>query len=313
MVEKEIIPLLSICIPIYNRKQYLQMMLERFLEDKELFQNEIHLFISDNGSSDNLQGIANEYQAKGLTLEYNRNQENLGMDGNYVTCLKRSKGKYVWLLGSDDIPISGYIQNIVKALRGKDYGFMYLNCSDKKFDHVTEFRDSDQFLEVLSYWSTYISSSIVNSKLAHQFDYSKYMGSLFCFLPLFLSTIISSEVNAVFPSLQKEPQEDKTDPYNLFKIFIVNLHHIYLEYVGNGLIRRATFEKIKKEEYLIFISDHILKLYIFNENPSGFDKHGAAGIIWSNYWKYGYFYRSLAYFGYKYIRHTVKRIIRYHP
>ena len=288
------------------------MMLEKFLEDKELFQEEIHLFISDNGSSDNLQEIADEYFANGLTLEFHRNPQNLGMDGNYVTCLKHSKGKYVWLLGSDDIPVSGYIQKIVKALRGKDYGFMYLNCSDKVYNQVTEYRDSEQFLEALSYYSTYISSSIVNSRLVHQFDYSQYIGSLFSFLPLFLSTIVSSKVNAVFPSLQKEPQADKTDSYNFFKIFITNLHNIYQEYVGNGLIKQATFEKIKKEEYEIFISDHILKLFIYNENPAGFDKHGAFGIIWSNYWKYGYFYRSLFYFGYKYIRHAVGNIIRNH-
>ena len=288
-------------------------MLNRFLEDKELFESEIHLFISDNCSSDNLRKIVDEYHNKGLSLEYNRNHENLGMDGNYVTCLKHSRGKYIWLLGSDDIPVSGYVREIVNTLKGKEYGFMYLNCSGRKYNEVIEFRNADQFLEILNYYSTYISSSIVHSKLAHHYDYTKYMGSLFSFLPMYLSTIISSEINAVFPSLKKEPQADKTDPYNLFKIFIINLHNIYLEFVERGLIKKKTFETIKRIEYKLFLSDYIIKLFIYNENPSGFDKHDAKSIIWSNYWKYGYFYRSLFYFGYKYIRHTVGKIIRCHP
>ena len=40
-------PILSLCIPIYNRQDYLQRQLERFLEDRDLFVEDIHLFISD--------------------------------------------------------------------------------------------------------------------------------------------------------------------------------------------------------------------------------------------------------------------------
>ena len=44
-------PLLSLCIPIYNRLEYLKRMLERFLEDKILFEETIDLLISDNCST----------------------------------------------------------------------------------------------------------------------------------------------------------------------------------------------------------------------------------------------------------------------
>ena len=36
-------PILFLCIPIYNRLEYLEKMLERFLEDKDLFQKYIYL------------------------------------------------------------------------------------------------------------------------------------------------------------------------------------------------------------------------------------------------------------------------------
>lgn len=37
-------PILFLCIPIYNRLEYLEKMLERFLEDKDLFQKYIYLY-----------------------------------------------------------------------------------------------------------------------------------------------------------------------------------------------------------------------------------------------------------------------------
>lgn len=61
-------PILFLCIPIYNRLEYLEKMLERFLEDKDLFQKYIYLYISDNCSSQNLASCCDKYKLKGLNF-----------------------------------------------------------------------------------------------------------------------------------------------------------------------------------------------------------------------------------------------------
>ena len=54
-------PTLSICIPIYNRRSYLERMLSRFLEDKQLFEEKIQLFISDNCSTEDIKGVCDGF------------------------------------------------------------------------------------------------------------------------------------------------------------------------------------------------------------------------------------------------------------
>ncbi|MBR4625234.1 MAG: glycosyltransferase family 2 protein [Alphaproteobacteria bacterium] len=106
-------PLLSLCIPIYNRLPYLERQLKRMIEDKDLFKEKIQLIISDNCSSDDLLSCCEKYKSQGLNLHYHRNETNIGPDGNFDWCFHNAGGKYVWLLGSDDIPEKGILSQIV--------------------------------------------------------------------------------------------------------------------------------------------------------------------------------------------------------
>jgi abequosyltransferase len=45
-------PLLSICIPTYNRSQYLKQALETYVSNAA-FDDEVEIVISDNASTDN--------------------------------------------------------------------------------------------------------------------------------------------------------------------------------------------------------------------------------------------------------------------
>ena len=81
MAQIEIQPLLSLCIPIYYRQAYQERQLARMSEDKDLFEEKIRLFISDNCLTDDLQTCCEKYQQKGLKLICHRNETNLGPDG----------------------------------------------------------------------------------------------------------------------------------------------------------------------------------------------------------------------------------------
>ena len=119
-------PLLSLCIPIYNRLVFLERQLARMLEDKDLFENQIQLIISDNCSTDNLQACCEKYQQQGLKLLYHRNESNIGPDGNFDWCFHHADGRYVWLLGSDDIPVKGLLEKVIGLLYA-DYGLIHLS------------------------------------------------------------------------------------------------------------------------------------------------------------------------------------------
>ena len=86
-------PLLSICIPTWNRAKYLRISLESFLKQlRGIDRQEVELFVSDNCSDDETPTVVKEYVQKGLPITYNRNEENLGASGNFVKCMQWASG-----------------------------------------------------------------------------------------------------------------------------------------------------------------------------------------------------------------------------
>lgn len=71
---------LSICIPTFNRSQYLRLTLES-ITNQELFQNsdEIEIVISDNCSSDDTQSVTEQFQTLyPEKISFHRQAINLG-------------------------------------------------------------------------------------------------------------------------------------------------------------------------------------------------------------------------------------------
>ncbi len=113
-------PLLSICIPTYNRGSLLELCLATVLPQIALFGEEVECVVSDNASSDKTAGIVHEY-AKLYPVEYFRNDENIGGLANCTKCASElARGEYVFLIGDDDTLCAGSIDSILKMLRRPD-------------------------------------------------------------------------------------------------------------------------------------------------------------------------------------------------
>lgn len=261
-------PILSICIPIYNRLNYLEKMLSRFMEDADLFENEIHLFIADNCSQDDLGCCCSKYQIKGLNICYHRNVENIGPDRNFELCFHSGKGKYTWLLGSDDIPVSGFLRKLVSQLKQNDYGLFHLSMN-RRMDELTEYHHSDDMVVAVNYWVTFMSANIIKTDTISEVDFSDYRQSNLIQVPAYLNACTASGVNAI--SYLGHPFEKDTDAgnnggYNLFRVFVTNLFSIYGLFVEKGLLSRIAFDKIKKIEFKEFLSSYVVQLLIFKTN-----------------------------------------------
>ena len=108
-------PLLSICIPTYNRAKYLKDALDSIL--KQINENnkyKVEICISDNASEDNTEELVEEYQKKSpIPIIYHKNEKNMGADYNYLKVVEIANGEYCWLLGSDDIIEEGGIDTVL--------------------------------------------------------------------------------------------------------------------------------------------------------------------------------------------------------
>ena len=290
-IEKQ--PVLSLCIPIYNRLAYLERQLKRFLEDKDLFEEKIQLVISDNCSTDDLRSCCEKYQAQGLKLVYHRNDTNLGPDGNFDWCFHHADGKYVWLLGSDDIPVKGLLQRLLDILEGKEYGLVHLSTS-KRESELTEYCKDESIVADIGVWITFMSANIIRTQSLNSINLKENIGSFMIQVPAYLNACLTSETNAIADMgqlFEKDSDAANNGGYNLFRVFVENLFGIYQRFVDNGLMAQSSFEKAKRAEYKNWLVNFVVNLLILHRpQRKNFDLEGSWKILRKHYGKYPYAY-----------------------
>ena len=127
-------PLLSICIPTFNRSRFLVELLEGLLPQLIALPTHgpgLDLVISDNASTDDTAEVIAAFQARGLCARYVRNPTNLGADANFLQCLSLAEAKYVWVLGDDDLVMPGALAALLSLLAqgeaSDDFDLVYLS------------------------------------------------------------------------------------------------------------------------------------------------------------------------------------------
>lgn len=70
-------PLLSICIPTYNRAIFLKDALSHLRESLQNLSFQVEVIISDNHSEDDTQTIVMDFIEKGLKCRYICNEQNI--------------------------------------------------------------------------------------------------------------------------------------------------------------------------------------------------------------------------------------------
>jgi glycosyltransferase involved in cell wall biosynthesis len=101
-------PLVSICIPTYNRAGMINRAIESALG--QTYRN-IEVIVVDNASSDNTDAVVATYTDERLT--YIKNERNVGLFGNFNRCIELATGKYLHILHSDDYIDSGFTSRCV--------------------------------------------------------------------------------------------------------------------------------------------------------------------------------------------------------
>ena len=125
---KERSAMLSICIPTYNRVRYLKELLPAILVQTDA--DDVEVIVSDNASTD---GTAEYLSTTDDThLRWWTNDENIGGDRNFLKCVAKAKGEYVWLFGDDDIMPAGAVGRVVDFLRRQNPALLI--SVDRDFD-----------------------------------------------------------------------------------------------------------------------------------------------------------------------------------
>lgn len=182
-------PILTIAIPTYNRSQYLVRLLDslkpQMEEARDLFS--IELLLSDNASTDHTPDVVEAFcRDAQFPCRKFRNQTNLGADGNILRCFTEAAGKYVWIIGDDDILLPGALLELLKFLQQRDFDIVHLRSMPLVDDqhvypqvtslHVKVISEPEEFALQTHVFLTFITGNVILRERALSLPHESFSG-----------------------------------------------------------------------------------------------------------------------------------------
>ena len=139
-------PLLSICISTYNRAEWLSVSLKNLARLLPNPGPDVEIVVCDNTSPDHTPEVVQPYLQR-ADFRYYRNPVNVGMLGNLRVTAHHARGRYIWILGDDDLVKPGSIEKVLQVIKSHpDVALVYLNYAYTHQDDPKAVTDLDSFL-----------------------------------------------------------------------------------------------------------------------------------------------------------------------
>jgi len=117
-------PLLSVCIPAYNRPKELKRLLESIDADSDDL--EILIIEDHSPGRSKIADVVNDFiESSGYCVRYEENENNLGYDHNIRKLVATASGDYILFMGDDDLFIQGALDKYLEFIRqNKEYPYI---------------------------------------------------------------------------------------------------------------------------------------------------------------------------------------------
>lgn len=246
-------PILSICIPTYNRCIYLKRMLDSLLPQIEQFGDMVEVIISDNASTDDSVSMCQKTIISHRDVKIHVNEKNEGPDYNISYLYKSAKGKFVWILGDDEYLRIDALSNIMTLLGGNtETDLIYVNSSattaiepevyvnneDLSFQR---YESGLSFAKKIGVHFTFISGVIINKDnvgdVASVIETNQ--GTYLVQLSWVFSALKSGDKFIYINNKYVISQQDNSGGYRLYTVFGKNLSSIVFDFFQKSPISAA--------------------------------------------------------------------------
>lgn len=308
-------PILSICIPTYNRAEILRHTLEHYFESPECDET-IEVIVSDNASTDDTQLVCEHFSRNYSNFKYYRNEENV-RDANFAIVLDYAKGEYVKLMNDTIyIPTEGLRlmkQQIHTYSKTKEPIFF---ITGPVYERIKQRNVRCANLnEYIGYVSLFCTA--INMFGTWREDWQK-IDDKTCKAHLQLAQVDWTyqiiERNNGCRLLYIEPfwwltegsQRKFSESYNFFQIHLANYNAIQQVYLEKGLISPNTIRKDGR----VFLRHYRKKIgqVLFGRRIDGFDYNGAKQILMHHFSKDWYFYWFIVSYPFWYVGDVMRRV-----
>jgi glycosyltransferase involved in cell wall biosynthesis len=235
-------PTLTIAVPTYNRAQHLDRLLEN-LAGQRLDPAAVELLVLDNASTDNTTAVVARRASDLPTLSYRRAAKNLGPDRNFKAAFETARGRYLWLIGDDDLLAAGAVNAVLDCIRQQDFDLLYLGwrlvaspLPSVRFGGV-ERVDAKAFLRRVHCNLSFISAMVFNRERvagAMPGSYDAFLDSHLYQLVWYLTALRSGSAFLVSrtPLVFVEPAN--SGGFGLFEVYLDNQPAVIQAVFGPG-------------------------------------------------------------------------------
>jgi hypothetical protein len=119
-------PLVSVCIPVWNREHLLSETLDSVLGQTY---DDLEVLVVDNASTDGSADVARRYAARDSRVRLVVNGANIGGMPNYRRCLELATGDYLKFCNSDDLLPPSLVTRLAAGLEDPGVGLAFARQS----------------------------------------------------------------------------------------------------------------------------------------------------------------------------------------
>ena len=268
------VPILSICIPTYNRAEYLEKSLNSLVMLDEFPQ--IEVVISDNCSTDGTQVLCERFCSRYPNIVYHRNEENI-FDRNFPAVLMRATGVYRKLCNDSLLYESGSLKYIIgivtQNIESRPFLF-FLNGRPtfrKKLREITYCDDFDTFCYLAGCFLTSIACFGLWENQIDDLEEEFVNCEQHLWQTCKALKIVSQNKNALVLTkalFRAQYIKNKDVSYGIYTVFFEIFPKLLKEYVDTKKLSEKTCKLIRKDTLYIVAGDLIKRI---NDTDSQYD------------------------------------------
>jgi glycosyltransferase involved in cell wall biosynthesis len=268
---RPVLPLISVCIPVFNGENYISECIDSVLSQTE---KNFELIIADNCSTDNTLEIVAAYSDQRIKVF--KNDSNLGSISNFNRCIELAKGEFFILLPHDDI----LLPSALKTFRGPfltdpKIGIAYSSyyIINKNGERITlrtvtqedKIMNSEESIREFILYGNPIQCAMVRKELFSHIGLFSYDLFVMCDIDMWSRIILDGNKAACFST-----------PQNCLRVYSDSGQQALLKpdkrslgTLTNHLGYTPNPDFIRKNNYSFFVFEYLQKL--FNRIPTDSD------------------------------------------
>ena len=266
--------ILTIAIPTFNRATFLNNTLQQINKEMAIYKiSGVEIVVSDNASHDQTKQIVASAISSGLNIRYILNSKNIGSDANIAQCFNEARGKYVIILGDDDLFVDGSLKWLISKISSKEYGVICMRSYGFEKDFRKEYPgrsgrdkeyfDAGEYLNAIGPSLTLISACAVNKDILPNLDAKEFCGGNLVQVHLVLRAMLACNCNLYSSKYHVACKRNNSGGYNFIEVFVKQLGNILDSYTLVGL---SEYSVSKFNRKLIF---SYLPFYILRQRLTG--------------------------------------------